>query len=212
MFCFSAKDNIKSLEDISETDRIAVVTSIGNNPQLAFMAACKDVFGSAGKFETNAVAMKTADMIAAITVTDDISVVLTSYTPLLNSENWILQNEIVDLNAYGKEYSLGACNVANSDFAAENPAIIEAYYAAERETVNFINEHPDEAAAILAKYWEGESIENIEQMLRDNPPKVEISESGYDKLASFMYEIGLLDHEPKKFSELPNYDTIPKTD
>ena len=34
--------------------------------------------------------------------------------------------------------------------------------------------------------------------------------TGYDKIASLMYEIGILDQEPGKFEDLRNYDDIPK--
>jgi NitT/TauT family transport system substrate-binding protein len=210
---FSAKPGIASLNDIRPDDKIAIAT-LGGSPHIAFMILCKERLGNARIFENNMMQMTESEILASVEVNDDISVALYSFAPgseLIKSDKLTLMEETVDFMEIDNEYSLfGLLTVANFEFAVENPAIIEAYYAAERETVKFINEHPDEAAAILAGYWEGETQENIEQMLRDNPPEIEISESSYDRLASFMYEIGLLDHEPKKFSELPNYESIPK--
>jgi hypothetical protein len=47
-------------------------------------------------------------------------------------------------------------------------------------------------------------------MLRKYPPQFTISESSHNKLADLCYTLGMLPNPPKKFSELPNYESIPK--
>ena len=66
-----------------------------------------------------------------------------------------------------------------------------------------------EAAVLLTKYWDYD-VAIIEKELMDLPPSYEISESGFDSLASFMYEMGSIKIRPKKLSEMPNYLDIPR--
>ena len=206
---YSDIDSIKSIDDLDSTRKIIVVSALNTHLHLAFQKACLERFGDAHKFDNQMVAMPLADALATLKSSDDAQAVLLAWNPGMQYDGL---REILDLTPYYSQFELCPFRATSVKFASENPAIIEAYYAALDKTVAFMDEHPDEAAAILAKYWKNEPVEDIEQMLRDNPPRVEISESGYDKLASFMKEIGLLENEAGKFKDLPNYDSIPKVD
>ena len=45
---------------------------------------------------------------------------------------------------------------------------------------------------------------------KNYPIKLEIKENGYDSTASLLYQMEILSKLAPKFSELPNYDIIPK--
>jgi ABC-type nitrate/sulfonate/bicarbonate transport system substrate-binding protein len=203
---YTNRETIHRLEDLNGEDKIIMVTALGAHQHLAFQAACWEYLGDAHKFDGQVIAMTLGDALETMKNFDDAqaSVIVDSPGMKLNL------TKIMDLKKYYSQYELSSINATSQKFAAENPMIIEAYYTAERETIKFISEHPEEAAKILSKYWEGESIENIIQLFKNTPPRIAISESAYDRLAEFMYEIGNIDNPPQKFSELPNYADIPK--
>jgi hypothetical protein len=74
-----------------------------------------------------------------------------------------------------------------------------------------MNEKPGEAAVILSDFLGDISAEDIEEQIKSGPPRVEVSENAYNKAADIMYNMGWLSNKPRQFSELPNYNRIPKT-
>ncbi len=119
--------------------------------------------------------------------------------------------EIEDLTPTAEKYYLGTLTVTSKKFAEENPELAEIFLQVTKKTIDWMNANPKEAGRILAEEYEGVDAADIEKQITAAPVRLEISESAYDTVANLMYEMGTLPAPPKKFSELPNYDTIPKT-
>jgi hypothetical protein len=116
---------------------------------------------------------------------------------------------ILDLTPYSERLGVGYWWVVSQSFYDNNPEYIDAFYNALQDAVDFIHNQPDEAAAVMQEIWPTYSIEEIKVIFEESNTRVEISESAYNKLANFMYEIDLLENPPKPLSELPNYDSLP---
>jgi NitT/TauT family transport system substrate-binding protein len=205
---YSIDDRGYSLESIGANDKLAVTGSIGNTAHLAFQIACLEMYGDSSIYENNIIALTENDVAAMVSNTRDLTGVIANDRTIEWPQNMKM---VLDLTPYIQKYNISGVIVAASIFAEENPAIIDAFYQAERKAVQFINENPDEAALLLTAFW-GESVnaEDIKRMLLEHLPELEISESGYDRLASFMYQTGIIDHEPVKFRNLPTYNSLPK--
>ena len=73
--------------------------------------------------------------------------------------------------------------------------------------MQFIEEHPEETAQILASLYEIEESQ-VSSVLESMPPQEKVI--GYDKQAQLLYQAGILTEEPTKFEDIPNYENIPK--
>ncbi len=100
--------------------------------------------------------------------------------------------------------------VGSQEFADNNPMLVEALISASQEAMDFLNNNPSEAAELLTHQYDGVSTAEIEEQIKAVPFTIDISESAYDTVANLMFEIGAIPESPQKFSELPNYDTIPQ--
>ena len=204
---YSVNDRGFPLESIGANDKLAITGSIGNTAHLSFQIACMEMFGNSSIFDQNVLALVEGDVVAMVSNTNDLAGVIANDRIVGWPQNMKM---VIDLTPYIQKYGVSGVFAASTTFMTENPAMIDAFYRAERAAVQFIKENPDEAAAILASFWEGENAEDMKKALVLFPPEIEISESGYDLLASFMYQSGLIDNEPIKFRDFSNYDALPK--
>ncbi len=106
---------------------------------------------------------------------------------------------------------LGSVCASNNEFVNNNPVLVNAYLEASREAMEYMNENPVESAVLLAKSY-GIEASVIEEQIRAVTLQQEISETAYNTVVELMFNAGILENTPKKFSELPNYDTIPKVE
>jgi ABC-type nitrate/sulfonate/bicarbonate transport system substrate-binding protein len=189
-------------------DKIAAASSLGASAHLALMVYSLEKYGDANYFK-NMVGMSLADVMASMSNTEDLAAAASGPPFAKEEEEKEVFELLLDLSSYGEEYTVGNCWAISQSFFEENPAYVEALNSARQDTVDFIKTQPEEAAAIMQKYWAAYSIEKIVDIFEESNPSLEISESAYNKLANFMYDIDLLENPPKPLSELPNYDSLP---
>jgi hypothetical protein len=208
---YSHHGDIKSIDDIEiGTDKISAA-SFGNASHTSLQIYCNEKYGDAVRYDGNIMPMSYADMWASVESSDDLSASLIAFSDTLRADASDKFELILDLSAYSTANGLGSTALTMTDFYNANPAYVEAYRNASREAVDFVTNNRHEAAELLTKYWDYD-VSVIEKELEDLPPHHELSESSYDKLAEFMYEIGSIKTAAGKFLEFPNYDTIPKVD
>lgn len=209
---YSGNPNIRSVEDITKSDKLATI-SIGNIYHLAFMIACKEKYGDAGLYNDNLIVMDYADMFASFSAqSSELSGAIMNFPNTIRADKNESLFPILDLTPIIKEYEIGMYIVTSKDFYNDNAELIETFYKAFVEAIDFMNENPGEAALILSEFYDGIDASDVEAQIKSAPPKLEISESAYDKVAGLMYEVGMIPNPPKKFANLPNYDRIPKKD
>jgi NitT/TauT family transport system substrate-binding protein len=206
---FSARPDIQSVEDLYKADKIALRT-IGSVSHLALMLVCQEVFGNARMVDDRIVAMGYEDMLASVETSDLLDCVAITFPEILNTERIDKLFPILDFSQISERYNLRHFIVTSDDFFHNNPALIEAFYQALREVVEFINEQPDETARLLAEFYGNIDQEAIVNQIKRAPPVLEISESAYDKIAELLFEIGQIDDPPRKFATLHNYGSIPR--
>lgn len=207
---FSHHDDIKSVDDIQPDDKL-FVTSIGTTLYTTFQIYCYETYGNAKQFENNVINMTIPEMWASVNSSDEIAVALLTSPDALWASDSELYEPILDLTPYGLEKSIGITAYTTEAFNNDNQVLVDAYRKASEEAITFARDNIAEAAALMAPFWEVD-ISVAEQELKFIPPNYEIPESGYNELASLMYEMGALANKPKMLSEFSNYESIPKAE
>lgn len=111
----------------------------------------------------------------------------------------LLSNEII--NAYG----IGSTYFTRQDFYQDNADIINALRLAQAEAIGLIAADLEGVAETLSSIFELEPQHIVDAMKMCPPTPVY---SGYDKLATLLYDIGLIDNTPTKFEDLFNYEDL----
>lgn len=203
---YSNDPQITTIDDFTENSRIAIVNKSGYL-YMAFLAYCKENLGDAMIYDNLLTPIPAADAIASLQTSKDFNGAVFQFPALIQAEEIEGVTLIADFTDIIKEYGFGSVFFTNSDYYEKNPDIIEAFYKAQDETLQFIKDNTEETAQILSEIFEVEA-DKIVEALQKMPPQKEMV--GYDKQAQLMYEAGILEKEPTKLADLPNYDKIPK--
>jgi ABC-type nitrate/sulfonate/bicarbonate transport system substrate-binding protein len=205
---FSTKDNIKSMSDLTVNSRITV-NNIGATQHFAFALLCKDLYKNGGIFSNGIVPILDEDSLGLIQTSKDYDAYILGFPFLLKIPEEVNYHVVEDLTPTAIKYGAGTYFVTSDDFAKNNPIIVDAFLKACRQAVGLLINNTEEMAESLAEFY-GVDPNDVVQLIQQRPPKIELSELGYDAIAELMLEMGMLDSPPKKFSALPNYDDIIK--
>ena len=116
-------------------------------------------------------------------------------------------HEIYDLTPEVQRIGVSNWLVGSTQFFDEHPELLEPVMKAYTEALNEAKDNPKGVSEMLAPLF-GISATQIEKELTMYPPELGIY--GYDEMANILYENGDLKNPAKPFSELTNYDQIPK--
>jgi NitT/TauT family transport system substrate-binding protein len=203
---YSKNPNMQSFQDLANANGI-YINSLGSSSMLATFAMCLEEFEDALYLSNKFIAQDFLVSTQAFATEDEIECIATNFP---DSEK-VMQisgvHQVVDLTPYAQKYDLGNYYIANAEFYKSNPALMGAFRSAQKDALDFMVNNTDEAAEILAEKFEFDK-EIIATEMKSNIPKLEVT--GYDKCADLMYKAGILTNTPKKFSELENYEEIPK--
>lgn len=200
---YGNQEDIRSLRDFEELDRIAA-KSKGNNGHIAFLIACKDELNDAMALDDQISTIQEAEALALLQSSNDYQASIFSFPMNVKAEQAGLY-EIENFNDIIIDYGIGSTYFTRTDFYEEEKEVVEALREAQQMALELIESDPKGVAERLSPIFDLEStyIENAFEIM---PPRT--GYTGYDKLASLLYEIGLIENEPTLFSELPNYEEI----
>lgn len=206
IYLYSCNKDIKSIKDFKSTNRIAI-TNRATTLHVAFLGVCKDKLGDAKVLDSCLVPIPAADALAALSTKSDFDGAIFSFPNKVKAdqlENLTLLEDMTDIiNKYGD----GGLLVTRDDYVKENKDIFDGYIASLKKAKQFVEEKPDEAAEILSKVY-GVEPKYIKEAFAAMPPDYIVK--NYDELGTLLYESGALTKEPAKFSEIKNYENIPK--
>jgi len=204
---YTTRDEINSFKDINEHHKIGMPGK-GSNFELAFSLRSKEVFGDASRFSDNIVALTDADMVALIQGADSYDLYTLGFPAMQKVAALDHAKLVEDLTEITVKYNICLVFVTTKDFYDNNPLIIDGFYKAAEEAVRFMNDNPKETAQKLSDFYEAVTPEEVLTVLERCPPNSSIT--NYDEIADIMYEMEILSKPAMKFSELPNYNSIPK--
>lgn len=197
--CMYGNNDINSITDFEEGDLIAI-KGLNTNPHIALLAYCKEMGLDIDKYNKMLNKIPEPETIAMLSNSSIKGAVL-SYPITKQAENLDNCKMLIDFSDVIKKYSLGTVACANTQFFESNQDIVNAFEKAHKEIVDNWDENMDENAKILSLQYKCKK-EEVCQLIREFPPQMQIT--GYDELASLMYECGMLQKEPKKYNFISN--------
>ncbi len=203
---YANEERIQSILDFTDTDKISVL-GLGSIMHIAFLAQAYELGMESSMFDSSFQIMPHADGLAALSGGNGVQGLILSFPTLIKADNTDSIHEVCDLTDIVLEYGIGPVEIVSEDFYENHPEIVEAYIKAREEALQLCYDEPERIAAVLAEEWEIDEDIVLETLMA-MPPTLEIT--GYDKQAQLLYEMGLLENEPKKFEELSNYEALLK--
>lgn len=203
---YANEERIQSILDFTDTDKISVL-GLGSIMHIAFLAQAYELGMESSTFDSSFQIMPHADGLAALSGGNGVQGLILSFPTLIKADNTDSIHEVCDLTDIVLEYGIGPVEIVSEDFYENHPEIVEAYIKAREEALQLCYDEPERIAAVLAEEWEIDEDIVLETLMA-MPPTLEIT--GYDKQAQLLYEMGLLENEPKKFEELSNYEELLK--
>lgn len=198
--------NVKTLRDFTDKDRIAMAGA-GSSVQTYYLRmAAAQLFGMKhyNKFDSLMVKMPhPVGLTALLSGQGEIDAQFTS-PPF---QYYALEHPGIHtvLNSYDV---MGGPNTflmvwATEKFRKENPKTYKAVFDALSEATAFINAHPKEAAQIyVADGGNKDSVDKILGMMEKPGMKYTLAPQATLKYAKFMYQVGVLHHDPKSWKDL----------
>ena len=183
--------SIKSLKDIKDTNKIALVNT-GSIQHILLSMAAEQVLGDAHALDNNIQAMSHAEGMAALE-SGTVALHLTS-SPFIYQERANEKfNEIPEIGEVWPSGNSFLLAMASTKLA-EDEKLFNAVSAAFDEAIKFMNENKDEAAEIETEYL-GLDLETVESYLNEKDCQYFSELRGAEKIADFMFSAGFITKE-----------------
>lgn len=194
------KDNVKTIKDLGSYDKIATPAIASIQQMLLSMAAEKEL-GNPRALDNQMISLTHPDAATSLVAKKDVTAHFSS-PPYLFQElavpgiHQVLDGE----EAYGGEFTF-IFGVATAKFHDSNPPAYAAFIAAFNEAVSFINNHPQEAAAILAPVNNMSEADTYKSLTWEGTNYCS-TPAGIMGLAEFMKSTGYISKVPAHLSEI----------
>lgn len=202
----SRAPEIKTIKDFTETDKIAMAGA-GSSVQTVYlqMAAAKEWgIENYKKLNPLMVNLPHPEGLNAV-LSDSAGIRSTFTTPPFQYVALDKGDAHVVLNSYDV---MGGPNTflmvwSTDKFRTENPETFGAVLDALKEATAWINDNPREAAELYVKDTDGkESVEFIEEMIRDPETTYKVAPDRILPYAQFMNDVGTIKNRPESWTDL----------
>lgn len=194
------RDDIQTLSDFDPGDKIAY-PSPGSIQHILLSMAAEKQLGDATALDDLGVAMAHPDGASALLSQKDIAAHFTSPPYIFQELSDPSIHQVVDgTEAFGTEFTFLVA-VATQSFHQENPQGYSAFVLGLADAIAFINEAPEEAAAILAPTFDLDDETTLEYLTWQG---MNYTTTPYGLLgfALFMKEAGYVTNVPGELSEV----------
>lgn len=146
------KENVKSIKDFSEKDRIALPQP-GSIQHILLAMQCEKEFGDAKKLDNLLVTMAHPDGMNALLSSKDITAHFTTPPYLFKELDQKNIHQILDgKDAIGKEFTF-VVGVTTNKFHDTKPELYNAFVKSLKESIDFMQKNPEKCAEILAPIY-----------------------------------------------------------
>ena len=193
-------ENINSLADFKDNDKIAVV-SIGSMQHILLSMAAEKELGDSKALDKYLVSMSHPDSLTALLSKTDVKAYLASppfYNKALKEEGF---KEILSISEMmGGNYN-HIVGVVSNNFAESYPEEFKALIEATNEAIDLINTDLDKSAEILAE-MEGTEKEEMTQYLQIEQGNYKSEITTIMETAQFMEREGYISKAPESLDEI----------
>lgn len=194
------RPDIKSLKDLTPTDKIAVPQP-GSVQHILLAMACERELGDAKKLDNQLVTLAHPDGMNALISGKEIAAHFTSPPYLIRELEMAGMYQILDGKvAMGTEFTF-IVGVTSEGFYTKKSKAYEAFVKSVEEAIKFINTDINSAAAILSKAYGMEEKELIKQLAWEGTG-YSTAVHGIDQFAAFMKKTGYISKVPAGSNEI----------
>lgn len=194
------KEEIKSLKDLGEKDRIALPQP-GSVQHILLSMGCEREFGDAKRFDSQLVTLAHPDGMNALLSKKDITAHFTAPPYLAKELETPGMHEILSGNqAMGGDFTF-IVGVTGAKFHDSDPEAYNALVKSIGEAVDYINNNREEAVELLAKAY-GMKEEELAGQLNADGMEYTVTLKGADAFAGFMKRNGFISRAPKDRKEI----------
>ncbi|MGI6722050.1 MAG: ABC transporter substrate-binding protein [Anaerovoracaceae bacterium] len=194
------QSDINSVKDIGKKDKIALV-NIGSIQHVMLGMLAQKELGDAHALDDNIAAMSHPDGMSSLE-SGSVQLQLTTSPYVFKEADMDGIHEVAGLDSVWPRGQSFIVMMALDDVYKNNKKLYDAVLKAESEAIDWINNHPDEAAKLLCKE-EGVSAATMKKWLQDPDCTYSTTCKGVFKTASFMADNGFLESKgPKAFGDL----------
>lgn len=194
------KDNVKTIKDFTSTDKIATPAIASIQQMLLSMAAEKEL-GNPRALDNQMISLTHPDAATSLLAKKDVTAHFSSPPYLFQELAAPGMHQVLDgEDAYGGEFTF-IFGVATNKFHDTQPPAYAAFIAAFNEAVSFINNHPQEAAAILAPVNNMSEADTYKSLTWEGTNYCS-TPAGIIGLAEFMKSTGYISKVPTHLSEI----------
>lgn len=193
------KQEIQTIADITPENKIALV-NVGSIQHIMLGMLCQEELGDAHALDNNLVAMAHPDGMTAL-LAGSVDCQLTTAPYIYEEEATEGIHEVEGLEKVWPDGNAFTIGLISNDCYENHPEVYEAIVAATQEAMDYINENPEEAAAVLAQKQEV-SAEEMLQWMQDPGCAFDMKLDGVMNTANFMAENGFIEKAPESLEEM----------
>jgi NitT/TauT family transport system substrate-binding protein len=207
MYLNTTAEHLRSLEDLTERDKIAVTSVKVSIPSIVMQMYAADRYGAAEafRFDRYTVTMTHPDaVVALLSGGNQINAHFTSPPFHQRERKDARVHTVLDSDSIMGGSTTFTMLSTTAKFRAANPELYGAVLAALEEANEIIRSDPESAASILfaAEATAGFSEQELVDVLRDPAIKFTTTPENVEKYAEFMRQIGSIEHDPASWREL----------
>jgi NitT/TauT family transport system substrate-binding protein len=207
MYLNTTAEHIKTLEDFTSQDKIAVTSVKVSIPSINMQMYAAEKYGTAEayKFDRYTVTMTHADaVVAMLSGGNQINAHFTSPPFHQREIKDPRVHTVLDTDAIMHGATTFTMLSTTAKYREQNPDAYKAVVAALDEANEIIRSDPQAAAQILfaAEATAGFSVEELVEVLRDPAIKFTTTPENTHKYATYMHEIGSIEHQPASWRDL----------
>ena len=194
------RTDITSLKDITSDVRIALPQP-GSVQHILLSMASEREFNDPKKFDNLLVTLSHPDGMNALLSGKEIKAHFTS-TPYLQNElkNKTFHQILDGKESFGGDFSF-IVGVTTNTFHDKNPELYEAFTASVSESIDFLNNKPEEAAVILARYYDIPEEEIFKYITADDTT-YSAKVKGTKRFGDFMEKTGYISKSYENIDEI----------
>lgn len=194
------KEEIKSIRDFGEKDRIALPQP-GSVQHILLSMACEREFGDPQKLDNLLITLAHPDGMNALLSKKDVTAHFTAPPYLLKELETPGMHEILSgSQAMGGDFTF-IVGVTSGEFHNSDPEAYKALVKSIGEAVDFINNNEEEAVRLLSKAYEIKE-EELFKYLGMEGTEYSTEVKGVDAFAGFMERSGYISRIPKDIKEI----------
>ena len=194
----TADESIQSFDDLIGSDNQIALVNIGSIQHIMLAMALDAQGYDAHALDSNIVAMKHPDGMAAL-LSGTVAAHLTSSPYIFQEQADETLHAVGDIDkSYSKDTTF-LVGIASETIYEENPALYNALVQGIAEGTAYLNENLEDAAAITSEF-DGNSVEDEIEYLKKGSYSVETT--GVEEIAQFMFANKFIDIDPGTYENL----------